>query len=155
MIHVKEIMGQPIMRCRIDETLDAAARLMWEHDCGILPVVDETDRLVGVITDRDVCMAAYTQGKPLFDLRVEGAMARKVYSCHEEDDVETAEQVMATARVRRLPVIDGGHRPVGMLSLCDIARVARGDGVEKASGDVFCETLAAICAPTRRAISPA
>src|SRR5262245_6101900 len=64
-MEVREIMSTDLETCRADDTLDRAARLMWEHDCGVVPVVDHEGTAVGMITDRDICMAAYTQGRPL------------------------------------------------------------------------------------------
>jgi CBS domain-containing protein len=122
---------------------------MWEGDCGCVPVVDQDGRVVGMLTDRDVCMAAYTQGKPLTDVRVESAMAKQVHSCRPDDAVATAERTMRERQVRRLPVIDAKGRLVGLLSLNDIAieavreRELRQREVSAAEVGL---TLAALCA---------
>ena len=123
---VKTLMtGSPLATCRPGDPLQAAARLMWERDCGAVPVVDNARHVVGVITDRDICMAAYTQGKPLSAIPVSSAMARQVISCHGEDDVRLAEDLMRDYQVRRLPVLNTDGQLVGMLSLNDLARSAR------------------------------
>ena len=57
-MHVSELMSHPVVMCPADATLDQAARLMWEFDCGTIPVQDTDGRLVGIVTDRDICMAA-------------------------------------------------------------------------------------------------
>jgi CBS domain-containing protein len=76
---------------------------MWEDACGSVPVVDEQFKPVGFLTDRDICMAAHTQGAPLHALRVQTAMARRIVSCSPEDDITDAARVMRENGVRRLP----------------------------------------------------
>jgi CBS-domain-containing membrane protein len=105
-----------------------------------------------MITDRDICMAAYTRGLALWQLRVSEAMSKQVQSVRTKDRVEQAEAVMKGARVRRVPVLDGEGRLVGILSMNDLARQAQhavGNG-HKANGlsaDSIAQTLAAICEP--------
>lgn len=146
-MRIKDIMSKPAVTCRPDHTLNTAARLMWEHDCGVVPVVDDRDTLVGVITDRDVCMAAYTRGSPLGEISVSSAMANKVFACQPTDSLEAAEQLMSAQQIRRLPVVDGNQHPIGLVSLNDIARYAA--SVRKRNGldREVTQTLAAICQP--------
>lgn len=129
-MNVEQIMNRDVKVCGPHDSLNRAAQIMWEHRCGAVPVVDEKSRPVGFLTDRDVCMAAYTQGKPLEALRVDSAMARKVVSCRAEDDLNSAAQVMRQNCVRRLPVTDSAGTLVGLLSLddlaCEAARTLRG-----------------------------
>jgi CBS domain-containing protein len=143
--------------CRTDESLQVAARLMWECDCGIVPVVDEHHRVVAVVTDRDVCMAAMTQGRPLWTIPVGLAMSKNVVTCHAHDDAGAAEIIMREAQVRRLPVVDLEGHLVGMLSLNDLAREAVHDrGRDDAPKiDDLATTLAAIAAPRTRPAQPA
>jgi CBS domain-containing protein len=148
-MRTKDLMSQPVVTCPIDETLDAAARLMWEHDCGIVPVVGDDGRLRGVVTDRDICIAAYSQGRPLRHISVSIAMAKQVVAVHEDDSIETAERLMADNQVRRLPVLDGTGRPVGLVSMNDLARAA-GHAKRSATDRELVETLAAICEPHGR-----
>lgn len=145
-MHVKEIMTHPVVTCSIDSKLSIVARLMWEHDCGTIPVVDGEGRLAGIVTDRDICMAAYTQGGALASIPVTTAMAKQVLASHLDDSVETAEELMTEGQVRRLPVIDNDGRPVGIVALNDLARLAartRKSGVDHE----IVQTLAAICNP--------
>jgi CBS domain-containing protein len=145
-MHVKEIMQRPVVACPIDAALNDVARLMWEHDLGSIPIVDADGRLSGIVTDRDVCMAAYTQGRPLSEIPVSSAMSSNVLCCHIDDVVETAEQLMREGQVRRLPVIDNDGRPIGVLAVNDLARLAasaRRTGIDR---DLI-QTLAAICTP--------
>jgi CBS domain-containing protein len=106
--------------------LDRAARLMWEYDCGAVPIVDERGHTVGMITDRDICMAAYIQGKPLTMLPVIGVGASRVHAIRPDAPIEEAHHLMKMHRVRRLPVIDIGEHLVGMVSVADLVRHARG-----------------------------
>jgi len=127
---VERIMNRNVKVCRPQDSLNRAAKIMWDEPCGAVPVVDDHGRPIGFLTDRDVCMAAYTQGKPLHELRVETTMARKVVSCVAEDDLAAAAGLMKQHRTRRLPVIDRDGALVGLLSLddlaCEAARALRG-----------------------------
>jgi CBS domain-containing protein len=127
---VEQIMNRDVKTCGPQDSLNKAAQIMWEESCGAVPVVDEQLNPIGFLTDRDICMAAYTQGKSLDALRVETAMARKVVSCGVEDDLASAAQLMRQNRTRRLPVIDQNGALVGLLSLddlaCEAARTLRG-----------------------------
>jgi len=127
---VEQIMNRDVKTCGPQDSLNKAARIMWDEPCGAVPVVNDQSRLLGFLTDRDVCMAAYTQGKPLEDLRVETAMARNVVTCGAEDDLGSAAQVMRQNRTRRLPVINRDGTLVGLLALddlaCEAARALRG-----------------------------
>jgi CBS domain-containing protein len=127
---VEQIMNRSVKVCHPHDSLNRPAQIMWENSCGAVPVVDERSRPVGFLTDRDICMAAYTQGKPLAQLRVEAAMARKVIACRAEDDLNAAARLMRQNRTRRLPVIGSDGALVGLLSLddlaCEAARTLRG-----------------------------
>jgi len=122
---VADIMTPRVHACRATDTLEHAARLMWDHDCGAIPIVDARGRAIGMITDRDVCMAAYIQGRPLGQIPVTVAGARRIHSVRPDASLAVAQETMKMHRVRRLAVIDLGGNLVGMLSLADIARVAR------------------------------
>ena len=144
---VDQVMTRDVKICRPEDTLNEAARLMWDHACGCLPVVDESERVIGILTDRDVAMAAYTQGKALKDLTVRIAMSQEVASCRLGDLLETAEKVMQARQVRRLPVLGFEDRLVGIISLSDIAREAeqrKGGRSKDLSPNVIGHTLAAV-----------
>jgi CBS domain-containing protein len=151
---VREIMTQPVIACRATDSLDVAARLMWDHDCGILPVVGDDGVVVGLVTDRDICMAAYTQGKPLRAIEVMTAMAAQVWSCAPSDPLSDAERTMREKKVRRLPVTDRRGRAVGMLSLNDIVRHAVAGPEQDGQEHALTTTLASICEPRGLALSP-
>jgi CBS domain-containing protein len=104
--------------------MEYAAQLMWDGDCGAVPVFS-SDGPVGIITDRDICMASYTRGRPLSELQVGSAMSKNLFSCASDDSVADALKVMGDKRVRRLAVLGPARNLVGMLALADIARWAR------------------------------
>ncbi len=127
---VEQIMNRRVKVCHPSDPLNKAAQVMWDEPCGAVPVVDEKARPIGFLTDRDICMAAYTQGKALEALRVETAMARKVVSCRADDDLGSAAGLMRQHRTRRLPVVNPDGTLAGLLSLddlaCEAARTLRG-----------------------------
>jgi CBS domain-containing protein len=144
-------MSHPVVTCREDLTLDAVVRLMSEYDCGIVPVVNHEGRLTGIVTDRDVCLAALKRKQTLDAIPVGEVMATVVFSCRSEDLIESAERLMRDQRIHRVPVTDTEHRLIGVLSVDDLARMAdkaKHSGVERE----FIHTLAEICRP---AASPA
>ena len=145
-MRIKDIMSQPVVSCPLESTLDHAARLMWEFDCGVLPVIADDGRLAGVVTDRDICMAAYTQGKALSSIPVSVAMAANVVAVHEDDLVERGEELMRTHQVRRLPVLGPDERPIGLVGMNDVARLAA--HVKRTAVDrELIKTLAAVSEP--------
>ena len=155
-MRIQELMSSPVVTCHPHDQAHAAAQLMWDNDCGVLPVVDDEGKLVGVITDRDICMAAFTQGNPLRAIRVESAMAKQVFSVRLEDDVSEAEKLMSDKQIRRVPVVDGQGKPVGILSLNDLAREAVGPGGRIREGMTkVMQTMASIFKPRARALKAA
>jgi CBS domain-containing protein len=146
---VQELMSSDVVTCRPDDMLERAAQIMWEHDCGAVPVVDAESHVVGVITDRDVCMASYTQGRPLWQIPVSTACSHTVYSCTLSDSVQNAEKLMRTTQVRRLPVVDTEGKLWGVISLGDLAQHVHRPG-RKADGlsyESVASTLAAVSQP--------
>jgi CBS domain-containing protein len=146
---VEELMSPKVKSCLPDATLAEAARFMWDNDCGCVPVVDAGERVVGMLTDRDICMATYIQGKAPQEIPVQGVMTRSIVSCGPLETIAAAESTMRRAQVRRLPVIDPIGRLVGVLSLNDIARRAS-DGRTPAAAIGITDltlTLAAVCRP--------
>jgi len=145
---VMDAMTRSVAACDQDDTLNRAAQLMWEGDCGCIPVLDASGDVRGIITDRDVCMAAYTQGLPLQEIPVRRAMSTVVHTCSPEDSIESALALMRRNKVRRVPVTDGG-RPVGMLSISDVMRVLRSSHGRHPEGPhaTVIETLCIISEP--------
>jgi CBS domain-containing protein len=121
-MRIEKIMSRRVISCAPHDSLEHAASLMWNSDCGCLPVLSAGDgRLQGVITDRDICMAALFQGRALRDVRVEDAMAKQVLTCRASDEVQDAQRLMEKEQIRRLPVIGNAGELIGMLSMADIA----------------------------------
>lgn len=121
-MQVSERMTKNVYTCRVDDSLEHAARLLWEHDCGCLPVVGEHGQLHGMITDRDICMAAYTTGERLAELQVREAMAIDIASLSANHNLRDAELMMRDRGVRRLPVLDEEGRVIGLLTCNDLTR---------------------------------
>jgi len=148
---VAEVMSTPAYMCRLGDSLNGAAELMWEHDVGAIPVVDEDGRIAGIVTDRDVAMAAYTQGRSLTAIDCLTAMSRAVFTCRADDSLAAAERLMSDRQVRRLPVINADDRPIGIISLADIAcAIDRGEGEPVVRGRDdrnVVHTFAEICRP--------
>lgn len=148
---VSEIMTRQVATVRTDEKASAAARLMWDCDCGALPVLDEAGRAVAVVTDRDICMATLFQDRPPSQFPVSIAMSRDLHFCLPEHDVTTAEQRMRARQIRRLPVLDAGRRLLGIVSLADIVRATARSNRRKGAlaAEEVTATLLDICASPR------
>lgn len=144
---IREAMAKEVWTCHADEPLAAAARIMWEHDVGAVPIVDPAGTLVGIITDRDICMAAYITGKPLAAEPVSAHMSRQVFTTAPTDRAEAAEELMRSKQIRRLPVVDAAGALVGMVTLSDLARAAAERGRKVLDSGEVISTLAAICQP--------
>jgi CBS domain-containing protein len=131
-MHVNEAMSTDVKIASPNQTLKEAATIMAEIDAGILPVGDN-DRLVGMITDRDIAVRGVAKGlKP--DAKVREVMSKEVMYCFEDDDIEDVALNMAELKVRRLPVLNREKRLVGIVSLGDIAIT---DGPDMA-GEAIC-----------------
>jgi CBS domain-containing protein len=134
---IDTFMTTTLHTCSPTDSLTRAAQIMWDCDCGAVPVVDADGKLCGMLTDRDVCMAAYTKGLPLFAIAVSDVMSKHPHSCRVDDTLARAISLMASAQVRRLPIVDGGGRPVGIVSLADIVRSAAFLGQKDAEALMF------------------
>ena len=117
---VKEVMmGTPYFGT-LWANLGEAAALMWKGNCGFLPVVDDQEKVCGVVTDRDICIALGTRNQKAGEVRVGEVMQHRVYGCNPEDDVHIALQSMRDGHVRRLAVVDYNEKLVGVVSMDDI-----------------------------------
>ena len=117
---VSEIMTRDVRLLSPDQTIREAASLMADIDVGSLPVGDN-DRLVGMITDRDIVIRAVAQGKPA-DTKVADVMSKEILYCVDTDEIDDVARNMGKAQVRRLPVVNSDKRLVGIVSLGDLAR---------------------------------
>lgn len=154
---IEDLMTRRVSACRPTDMLSDAAQLMRERDCGCVPVVSEdgSRRVVGMLTDRDICLALYLRGAAPATVRVRDAMSREVRSIEPSATAAEAEALMREARVRRLPVVDGDQSLVGLVSLADLARASlreRASGRQGVRGVDLGKTLEVICtdgAPAR------
>lgn len=140
---VKEIMTREPRTCSPDTNLAAAAALMIDGDCGILPVMGD-GKLVGVVTDRDMYIALATRNQRASDLTVGEVVQTPVYTCRPDDDVQAALETMKQHCVRRLPVEGFGGTVMGIVSMNDIV-LASGPRKPLHDAEVV-STLQAICA---------
>jgi CBS domain-containing protein len=149
---VGDLMKKNVETCLTTDPLTEAARVMWDRDCGCVPVVAdrESRRVVGIVTDRDALMASYTRDKKLAELSAGDVMSRAVRTCSPGDALADAEATMASAQVRRLPVVDDAGQLLGMLCLADLAHeFARQKlaGKKAVSAGELSEVLAGVCGP--------
>jgi CBS-domain-containing membrane protein len=143
---VKEVMNPDAKAIWITESLADAAKLMWQNDCGILPIIKDGRKVVGLITDRDICMGTAMKNSNPASISVEEVMSGKVYAATPEEDVEQALQTMKEHRVRRLPVISTEGELTGILSMNDIVLKAKGsNGKAQIDYANVVETYQAIC----------
>lgn len=154
---VREIMKREIRVALPGTDLARVGAMMLEAGCGSVPVIDDADEVIGMITDRDICIAVSRWDERPSQITVREAMSADVYTCRPDDDVQDALRVMRNHRVRRLPVVDVRNRLEGILSIDDVVLFARGGQTLQSEGfrgpfyaDVAL-TLKAICehpAPT-------
>lgn len=149
-MRVRDLMSTEVHTCTRDQTLQAAARVMWEHDVGCVPVVDDLLTPIAMLTDRDICMSAYTRGERVHEISVRSAMSADVRTCHQDDLVTRAEQTMMQAQVRRLPVVNDQGMLVGILSLNDIVLARTGSLLGTVRQRLFGGALKTLAAISKR-----
>jgi CBS domain-containing protein len=128
---VRDVMTPTVQTCMPETSLATAAIMMWESDCGVLPVVNVSGNVVGMITDRDICMGAATKQRDPSTIAVSEVISGKAYGCEPDDDVRQALETMKEKRVRRLPVIDAEGKLQGILSMNDAVLRAKENGTKK------------------------
>lgn len=131
---VSEAMTADVHVVRPDQTIRDAARLMADLDAGVVPV-GENDRLIGMLTDRDIAVRAVAQGKGP-DTLVREAMSPEVRYCYDDEDCATAAQLMGELQIRRLPVVNRDKRLVGIVSLGDLSTLYSSGSAGGALGDI-------------------
>ena len=125
---VSDSMTRDVRVANPNQTIQDAAKIMLDVDSGVLPV-GENDRLIGMITDRDIAVRAVAQGKGPQTL-VREVMTDHVHYCFDDEDTDEVTRKMADSQVRRLPVVNRDKRLIGILSLGDVA--TRRDGADEA-----------------------
>lgn len=124
-MNAADLMVKPAATIRADDSLAHAMTIMRDRDCGSVVVVGSDGRAVAMVTDRDVCLAALRLRRALADLRVQQAMSSYLFTCGPYDDVARIEDLMSLHQVRRMPVVDSDGRPLGIVTLDDLATAAR------------------------------
>lgn len=147
-MNVQDVMTRTPRACRSDDTLAHAAGILWDQDCGAVPVVDGEGQAIGIVTDRDCCMAALTRGRRLEEMSVGSAMAKTLFTVRADAKVGDALSAMQRHRVRRLPVVDASGGLCGIVSMADLLNA----GAPALSPAALLAAMAAICAP--RSASP-
>jgi len=149
-MRVRHVMTKAPMSCLPSDSAQRAAAIMREADAGVVPVVESADsqKLVGIVTDRDLCMNVVAEGRDPTTTFVEQCMTRKVVSCGANDAVQKATELMKENQIRRVPVVDDQGRLQGIVALADVAE--RGD-VKPTETD---ETLRKVSAPTAEPSKP-
>ena len=139
---VRDVMVKDVKICTPITNLAAVAEILWKEGCGTLPVV-ENGRVLGIVTDRDICIALGTRNVKPADTLVKDVALPKLFYCAPENDIHAALKTMSAQKVRRLPVIDSEGTLQGILCLDDIVLHAE----EKADLTYFdvVETLKAVC----------
>jgi CBS domain-containing protein len=117
---VRDVMAETPASCSMDTNLGTAVEILWTRNCGILPIVDSDQKVVGVVTDRDICIALGTRNRLPGEITVGEIASGNVFACTPDDEVHTALSIMAQGKVRRLPVISTEGTLKGLLSLDDV-----------------------------------
>jgi len=144
---VKDVMTPDAKAIWITESLADAAKEMWENDCGVLPIIKDGRKVVGMITDRDICMASAMRDRNPSNISVEEVMNATVYAAEPDEEVEQALQTMREHKIRRLPVLNLEGELQGIVSMNDIVLKAKDRNGKKpqiAYADVV-KTYQAIC----------
>lgn len=116
---VKKLMKTNVGFCYLTDDLTKAAEIMRLKDCGAVPVVDEKERLVGIITDRDICLSVAESDKKTSEVKINEVIGKRIFTCGEDDDLKDALKKMKRAKIKRLPVVDKNKKLVGILSITD------------------------------------
>lgn len=142
-MQVQDIMVRDAKSCRTDTNLAAVTAIMWNSGCGALPVLDGGEKVVGMITDRDICIAVGTRNCAAADMKVFNVVGERVYTCNSDDDIHDALKTMQTQKVRRLPVVNKDRKLEGILCLDDVAgKASKSDSL---SYEEVINTFKAIC----------
>lgn len=137
---VQDIMTSDVQCCGPDTNLASAAKMMWDSDCGALPVLNVQGQVVSMITDRDICMATATKNRPPSEITVWETVSGKAHTCRMSDDVHTALDTMKRHRVRRVPVVDDDGMLQGIIAINDFVLLA-GEAKGAKAPAISCEDV--------------
>ncbi len=116
---VKKLMTADIAYCSAEDNLTKAVEIMWQRDCGAVPVVDGEMKITGMITDRDIAVAAASRNQKPSQIKIGEVMSNRVFFCKELDDAEEALRKMRRAKIKRLPVVGENGELAGIISITD------------------------------------
>ena len=151
---VRDLQTSNVKTVSPDTDLAVVARLMWEGDCGAVPVVTDDRKVIGMITDRDICIASATRARPPAEIRAGEVITNHgVHAVKPDDDVRVAMRTMRKHKVRRLPVVDREQRLAGIVSINDLAINASSSLPDSVPAQEFLETFQAICAHEKHAVA--
>ncbi|MGD8566833.1 MAG: CBS domain-containing protein [Gammaproteobacteria bacterium] len=144
-MNVSDIMSKDVGTCSADSDLESVAKIMWDKNCGSIPVLDSSNNLVGIITDRDIAMGCALNHKAEWELKTNDILNnRSLFTCRSDEDIKNALQLMSDHHIRRLPVIDSNGQLQGVLSIDDIISLAQEDNSELSFRDTM-NTLKQVC----------
>jgi CBS domain-containing protein len=125
-MYVNEAMTTQLLTCRPDSSLDEVARMMWDGNCGAIPVVSEHNKPVGIVTDRDIAMAAMLEHKPLWNIQASSVIqGQSLCCCNQQATIESCLRKMEQQEVRRALVTDEAGSLCGILSMGDALAFTR------------------------------
>jgi CBS domain-containing protein len=147
-----DVMTRSVITVHPDDSIQHAARMMSDCDCGAVPVVDWQGRMMGMITDRDITVRMVANRADLSHARVSDCMTNQSFACHVSDSLDSCMRSMSNHKIRRMPIVDDRNRVVGIVSQADLAQHAmdsHGRGERRRVGDV----VGAISEPTEGSYS--
>jgi CBS domain-containing protein len=142
-MNVRALMNPDVKYAGTDASVADVIAIMEKNDCGVVPIVNAQNKVVGMITDRDICLALGPRPLPAAGIPVTEVMSRRVFACGSDEEIPAALRTMKNKKVRRLPVIDDG-RLVGILSMDDVvmhAEARKAEKVEKKSDLDYCQAV--------------
>ena len=147
---IKYVMTKDPTSCVPSDTAQCAAKIMRDEDTGVVPIIEneQSRKVVGIVTDRDLCMNIVAEGRDPRTTQVHESMTTTVVGCSPQDSVDKATELMRENQIRRIPVIDDQHQLVGIVAMADI--VGRADLRTAATH----ETLKTVSAPTSAPSKP-
>lgn len=141
---VNDVMTENVGFCRENDNLGKAVELMWQKDCGMIPVLNRDDRVIGVVTDRDVSVALTTRNQLPSDIAVKDLIIGKTITCTKKDSIKNVLKKMSKHQIKRIPVVKKKGKLVGMVSINDLLQMKNSKRFEK---QIF-KTLKAIGKPS-------
>lgn len=128
---VEKIMTKHVGFCHPEDKLTKAVEIMWQYDCGSVPILNEQNKVMGMITDRDVCIAVTTKSRLSSEISVSEMTNGQIFTCIQKDDVKKVLKIMSKNQIKRLPVVDKSCKLQGIISITDILIAANKKSLQK------------------------